>query len=380
MNPRFVITFLLTIIPAISFAQTTVEFEQNGRTHIVEGQILGESPEGGMLFEGRDRQLWVIQAKEVRKRSTNESSTYVPFTKAELKLKLLRELPKGFKTYDTAHFLIAYNTSKAYAQWCGALYERLYRAFYNYWKKRGFKLDRSGLLIAVVFKDRVSFERYAREELGDAAKSVIGYYSLKTNRITSYDLTGVGGANARNTTNQRQINALLRRPDAERTVATVIHEATHQLAFNSNLQTRYADIPVWLSEGLAIYFETPDLGSRKGWRTIGAVNKVRYQHMMQYLPHRPENSLESLLVNDNRFRQTETAQDAYGEAWALCYFLLNRYPKQFNNYLDLMNKKERLGDDEPEQRLADFRSAFGDDLKLLDNKFKRFITPLRVSP
>ena len=99
---------------------------------------------------------------------------------------------------------------------------------------------------------------------------------------------------------------------------------------------------------------------------------------MQYLPHRPEDSLESLLVNDNRFRKTSTAQDAYGEAWALCYFLLNRYPKQFNRYLELMNKKVRLGEDLPEQRIADFRSAFGDDLSKLDNQFKRFISTLRV--
>lgn len=369
---------LLTIMPATAPAQTTVEFVQNGRSRIVEGRVLGETSDGGFLIEGKDRQLWIVEAKDVRKRDFDGSASFVPYTKSQLTTQLLRELPNGFRTYETAHFLIAYNTSKAYAQWCGALYERLFRAFHNYWKKRGFKLERSGPLIAVVFRDRASFERYARDELGDAAKSVIGYYSLKTNRITSFDLTGVGGTSVRNTTNQRQINALLQRPDAERTVATVIHEATHQLAFNSKLQTRYADIPVWLSEGLAIYFETPDLGSRKGWRTIGAVNKVRYQHMMQYLPHRPNDSLESLLVNDNRFRQVQTAQDAYGEAWALCYFLLNRYPKQFKTYLELMNKKERLGQDSPEQRLTDFQSSFGDDLRSLDHQFKRFISTIRV--
>ena len=48
---------------------------------------------------------------------------------------------------------------------------------------------------------------------------------------------------------------------------TVIHEATHQIAFNCGLHTRYADNPLWLTEGMALYFETPDLRSRSGWRT-----------------------------------------------------------------------------------------------------------------
>ena len=40
-------------------------------------------------------------------------------------------------------------------------------------------------------------------------------------------------------------------PDWERNVATIIHEATHQLAYNSGMQRRYADNPMWVSEGLA---------------------------------------------------------------------------------------------------------------------------------
>ena len=75
-------------------------------------------------------------------------------------------------------------------------------------------------------------------------------------------------------------------------MATIIHEATHQLAFNCGMQNRYADIPLWLSEGIAIYFETPDLRNKRGWRSIGSVNRVRLAEFRRYLRSRPSDSSE----------------------------------------------------------------------------------------
>ena len=98
-------------------------------------------------------------------------------------------------------------------------------------------------------------------------------------------------------------------------VSTVIHEATHQITFNCGLQQRFADIPLWLCEGLAEYFETPDLSFGKGWRTIGEINRPRLSQFQEYLLRRPPDSLNTLLVNDKRFRNPNEALDAYAEAW-----------------------------------------------------------------
>ena len=235
-------------------------------------------------------------------------------------------------------------------------------------------------LVAVVFQDRPSFESYGKTELGGAVKAVIGFYSLKTNRITTYDLTGVDRVrgNARSRDGIRKINqALMANPEAERTVATVIHEATHQLVFNCGMQQRFADIPVWLSEGLAIYFETPDLRSR-GWSTIGAVNQVRLAQLRKYLPNRPAKSLKSLIVDDTRFRDTRLSETAYAEAWALCYVLQKQAPmkKQFDHYLRLLQKKEIGFTDSPQVRLEEFESIFGP-LDKLDARFLKTISKLR---
>jgi len=160
-------------------------------------------------------------------------------------------------------------------------------------------------------------------------------------------------------------------------VATLIHEATHQIAFNCGLHARYADIPLWVSEGLAVYFESPDLGSAKGWRTIGAVHRSRLAQFRDYLARRPTDSLLSLVANDDRIRDPRQAVDAYAEAWALNYYLIRQKPKQYIKYLQTLAEKGPLVWDQPETRLQEFRRAFGVGMTELDADFLRYMQKVR---
>ena len=103
-------------------------------------------------------------------------------------------------------------------------------------------------LVAVVFNSRESYAKFSEGELGSGAGSIVGYYSLRTNRVTMYDLTGRGSLRSPATGVARLAKsiAMLARPSRRAVVATVVHEATHQMAFNSGLQTRFADIPLWV--------------------------------------------------------------------------------------------------------------------------------------
>jgi hypothetical protein len=143
------------------------------------------------------------------------------------------------------------------------------------------------------------------------------------------------------------------------------------------MHQRYSDCPKWFSEGIAIYFETPDLKSTHGWRSIGVVNRARLLQFRQYLRKRPRDSLETLLASDDRFHDTSSALDAYAEAWALTYFLLNQHQSEYLEYLENLSKKKPLFWDEPATRLDEFRQAFGDDLKKLDQAFVRFMARVR---
>ncbi len=371
--------YLLLMLTSEGAALEHISFERNGQQQHLSGRVVVESQDGGVLLMTSDGALWAVQPEEIVRRKT-DAAPFRLLSRAELAKQLLAEMPAGFATYDTAHYLICYNTSKAYAQWCGALYERLYRAFFTYWTQRGFELrDSEAPLVAIVFADRPTYIRYATQDLGEGAEAVIGYYNMRSNRVVMYDLTGVEGASTRAdfTTSAAHINRILSRPQAERTVATIIHEATHQIAFNCGFQQRYADIPLWVSEGVAVYFETPDLESTKGWRRIGGVNRERLLQFRQYLRNRPSDSLVTLLANSKRLRNTETAPDAYAEAWALNYFLLRRRSQEYHKYLRMLSQKKPLINDTDEERLAAFQAAFGADLETLDREFIAYMRDVR---
>ena len=357
----------------------TVDVDQDGASFSVKGEIVVEASDGGMILRDRQSKLWPLQPEQIKKRRTDD----IPFAlmeQAELGKEILKELPSGFSIHKTKHYLICYNTSKAYAQWCGGLFERLFRAYNNYWMRRDMSLSRPEMpMVAIICKDKETWHHYAGPEVGNAVDSIDGYYNLITNRIATYDLTANPRTSGRapKSRNISEINRLLSQPQAGQLVATVIHEATHQIAFNCGIQQRLSDIPVWLNEGMAMYFETPDLRSKKGWRGMGEINMNRLVQFRNYLQRRPDDSLYSMIANgnrmqgrseDKRFGGQQGILDAYSEAWALTYFLLTYQQDDFIKYLKFLSEKKPGRAESDEQKIEDFEKFFGD-LESLDKKF-----------
>ncbi len=363
---------------AAALGADRVTFKKDGQQTTIDGRIVVTAQDGGLLLLAPDGVLVPVQPKEIVERKTDDTP-FQSLPAEQLARRLLAELPKGFDVHTTAHYLICYNTTREYAQWCGALFEQLYRAFANYWTRRGFTLREPQFpLVAIVFADRAAYVDFSRPDLGDAADKIIGYYNLQTNRMTMYDLTGLEAVNRAHSRrgSPAQINKLLSLPDAERNVATIVHEATHQIAYNCGLHARLSDCPLWFAEGIAIFFETPDLNSAKGWRNVGGVNRPRLNQFRAYLAHRPSDSLATLVADDKRFRDTSQSLDAYAEAWALTYFLIRQRPKQYIEYLGALAEKKPLLWDTPETRLKEFTQVFGD-LKKLDAEFLRHMSKVQ---
>jgi hypothetical protein len=365
-----------------ALAEDTVIFRQGDKTEHLSGKAVVTAQDGGVMLQTPDGMLWNITPEEMIKHEQDDKP-FVHLSAEQLKKQILGELPPGFETVKTAHYLIFYNTSRGYALWCSALFERLYTSFTSFWTHRGFKLhDPETPLVVLIYADQRTYARQSVDELAGVVNRVIGFYSLQTNRVKTYDLTGAEsvrqpGDNKR--MDAAQINELLSMPSATTMVATVIHEATHQIAFNCGLQQRFADIPLWVCEGLAMYFETPDLSYGKGWRTIGEVNPPRIERFQAYLLRRPPDSLLSLITDDKRFRSrdAQTALDAYAEAWSLNYFLLRMHAKEYEAYLQRLAEKEPLVWDDPAERVKEFKAYFGPDLATLDAEFVRYMSRVR---
>jgi hypothetical protein len=311
--------------------------------------------------------LWLLQSDQILSREKLDEP-FIPVTQDKLAERLLADLPGGFRIHRTPHYVVCYNTSRAYAQWTSSLLERLYKAFTNYWENQGFELEEPEFSLPVlVFNDRQTYDRLSRDDLPAGVGNIVGYYSLRSNRVNMFDLTGAealrGAGSHRGS--MREINQMLSQPAAVPLVATIVHEATHQIAFNCGLQTRYADIPLWLCEGMAVYFEAPDLASTRGWRGIGRVNYPRLTTFRENLPNWQMGALERLVSDNRRFRDPRTAADAYADAWALNYYLIKYRPQAYTSYLKQLATKPPLVEDDSQQRLAEFREHFGevDDLE-----------------
>lgn len=346
----------------------------------LEGWLLAKGEDGGCLVMEADGRLHALNASNCLREEVTDRP-YKPLTLEEAAGPLLKSLPAGFKTTATKHFLVAYNTTDAYAKWNASLFERLYRGFYTYWETRGMKLQAPEYpLIAVIFDKRQDYLKYANREDVNNAESMIGYYNQLSNRIASYDLTGIEGMIPSGKVVDRieLVNSILRRPEAERSVATIVHEAVHQLAYNSGLQTRLADNPVAISEGLAMFFESPDLKSASGWSGIGNINRFNLILFRNSMMARSNFSTAKLIQDDACFQDPKLVSIAYGQSWALTYFLMRTKSKEFVSYMSELASRPPLEPTDPKRRIADFKRHFGVDLEKLDRDFLKYISGIKL--
>lgn len=364
----FVLVFVSTVIVAfertsVAFAVETVKFTSDEKdlvngvpmpSRVVSGEIMVEAQDGGLMLQSDDGRIWMIQPDQITERTSQETE-FKPLSSDSMAERMKEEMPAGFSVYQTAHYVIVHNTSDAYVRQVGLLFEQLYRGFYSYWKNQRWKLPEPKYpLVALVFADRTDFLKHATTEVGETANMVIGYYHLSSNRMTTFNM-----------------------PNLERNVATIIHEATHQLAYNCGVQQRFADNPMWVSEGLAMFFESPDFKSMSRWRGVGRVNHVNLDRWRKYISTRPQDSLATLLSDDSRFRDANTAGEAYAESWSLTYFLLKTKRKQYVDYLKRLSQGKPMAELTARERIEMFESAFETKLDKIDKSFVTYMRRVR---
>jgi len=107
------------------------------------------------------------------------------------------------------------------------------------------------------------------------------------------------------------------------------HEGAHQLFHAYRIQSRYGLEPTWLTEGLAQYCETPDIGryhSVLANRVIRARDAGRLLPLKTLLNHRDPSGFFVLRRGDIEL--------AYAESWALVYRLMQDDSRErFFDYL-----------------------------------------------
>ncbi|MCS5616938.1 MAG: hypothetical protein NZ658_02965, partial [Pirellulales bacterium] len=169
--------------PADSVEISTVD----GRA--LAGRIVVEAQDGGILLEHEDGRYELLQLDQIEDRTSATAAE--PAGARAFGQRILADLPAGFDLLVTKHYVVCFDTSRDYARWCAAVFERLHDAFGNYWRRAGLEVvDPHRPLVVIIFADRQAYEAHAARDLGAAADRVAGYYNLLSNRVTTYDLTG----------------------------------------------------------------------------------------------------------------------------------------------------------------------------------------------
>lgn len=321
---------------------------------LVEGQPLAWT-KSQMLLLGRDGALYDFDPAKA-KEAKRTAGAYAGYTSAEMAAVVGAEFGRSFETSTTAHFVVVH--PHGWSQW-GDRLEALYRGFMQYMGVRGFALKPSGTpLVAVVFRNSDEYHAYAAAAGSPLPPGTMGHYDPTSNRILLFDAGSAEGD-----------------ADWAGNASTIVHEETHQAAYNLGVHQRFAEQSRWAVEGLAMMFEAPGVWNAASLHLqTERINRERIDHFRATSADRPVDWIVRLVESDDAFDHDPL--DAYAEAWTLTFYLCETRPQEYSQYLARTAQRPLFGAYSPRERVADFTSAFGSDLVLLGAQVQRFVDAL----
>ncbi len=310
--------------------------------------------------------------------------------RSDLAERLRAEFGPGFETVATERYLFVHNVSDAYVDWCARLFEKVADAFDKFAAKSKLPTtERVEPMIVVIFATQRQFFEYAARETPSPDK-LAAYYNMQTNRVALYDLSGAESSRSavadedaepeRRRRAFQETKEFLSRPNAAFNVATIVHEASHQVAFNRGLFLRSGPLPFWAVEGLALTFETPNgRATQDGWNFTGSFpkNERQLERFRRYAATtRQRDPLRSLVAAQNIGDARDDVEGFYAASWALFYYLYKRRPNELAAYLRETAAKPPFVAYPTADRIADFEKHFGDDWEKLTENLLRFVRRL----
>ncbi len=358
---HFVVLFILIASTDLSGQESTgqaksatAKIEYQNRTFV--GQPLAwDGTRVAML--SLDGRLNFIPAKSQSELEV-VSDTFQPYSVQQLRASLWDQFHERYDVSTTEHYVVVHpwGDAKIWAR----PFEDFHAAFVEYFGNNGVELREPTVpMIALVLRSRNDFDRSLINEVDVRDSRIGGFYSRISNRITTYDPAGV-----------------IRVGDDKWMYSAwpVIHEATHQSAFNTGLHNRFAPPPVWLSEGLATMFEAraferPADFSRPGNR----FNRRRLQSLRKYLNTDDLHAgLVNMVANDKLF--SSHPELAYSLSWGLSFYLAETQREEYFRFLERDGKRPNFTPYPQQERLQDFANAFGDEFEEIETGLKDFFS------
>ncbi len=246
---------------------------------------------------------------------------------------------------ETKHYIIKTDTADFVCKNAGKAMEQLYSAFTRIFRPEE---DAQRLKTEIIIFDKEDdFLKYARGLGADVQKGHLGFFRT--------------GPDGRDT-----IAVFKRRTDEFHTLSTLYHEATHQFITMVMGVSRLP--PLWLNEGLAVYFETSVI--RDGKLQVGIIPRNRLMLLQKHLRAGTHVPLADLI------RRGRGNYDSlcYSQGWSLVYFFLHARNGAYRTRFDRYFKMLKEGQDADES----FRACFTTDMDQFEGAWKQFFLELEV--
>jgi hypothetical protein len=310
-----------------------------------------------MILLARDGQVHEFNPK-LAKEGKKTSPRFFGYSASEMKTALQQEFDKQFDVSTTRHYLVVHPRGER-DEWASR-FEDLYKRFEHYFRVRGFQLEEPPYpLVAIVFRNEADYRQHAADTGRSVPSTWVGDYAADSNRIFLFDMTTDGES------------------DWSRNADTIIHEATHQTAYNTGIHRRYAGTPRWVSEGLATMFEARGVWSAQYDHTqADRINRGRLLEFKDLTANRWQSGMVLNLVSADRLFQSNES-DAYALAWALSFYLCETQPRLYCQFLAKTSARPMLSDYTAAERAADFEDIFGGERKMFEIKFLRYMEEVK---
>lgn len=371
--PKTILPIVLVLLSSFAQADSPVlQIQTESETFVGKSQAHNSTHFWLMAADGKLKRLPLSAVQQFQPLST----PFQPVSSGQLRDELRQEFGHQFEVRGSTHYLVC--AAPGQAESYAILLEQLYREFYVYLKARNFQIQSPEFpLVTIVFPTQKQFLEYAKQDGVAFAEGLVGYYHRETNRVALYDPSSTNEKTQPSMKNSGSL-ASPAKTVSQSLQETLFHEATHQVAYNVGLHSRIGPAPRWVIEGLAMVFEHPDSRSALQQGTSRQrINRERYLRFQNYQQNRRSTgSLEKFLKSDYAFSDGRLILDAYSEAWALTFFLVETRPSAYAQYLHLIASRDPLEAYTVTQRKADFQTAFGSDLERLEIEFLRFIERL----
>jgi hypothetical protein len=199
----------------------------------------------------------------------------------------------------------------------------------------------------VIFKDEKGFMEYAESLGANLVRGVVGFY--------------------RSTPGGPDMIVTYRRQTQEfHTLSTLYHEGTHQ--FVMMVMDPKKPPPLWVNEGLAVYFENSQF--RNGRLYTGIIPRARLRMLQQALRQDRHIPLTDLM---KRTRANYNGL-CYAQGWSVIYFLVHAengaYARRFQNYFRALRRGE-----DPD---AAFTATVTTDIDRLEELWKAWMLQLKL--